>query len=49
MASKTDFEFTLVELDLPLRRHLPPSTHLMSATLLWPRIGIARKTIFLNN
>lgn len=44
MASKTDFEFTLVELDLPLRRHLPPSTHLMSATLLWPRVGIARKT-----
>ena len=44
MSAKTDLEFTLVSIDLPLRRHLPQSTHLLSATLLWPRVSIARKT-----
>ena len=44
MSSKLDLEFTLVSLDLPPRRHLLQSTHLMTATLLWPRIGIAKKT-----
>ena len=44
MSSKFDLEFTLVSIDLPLRKHLPQSTHLLSATLLWPRVGIAKKT-----
>ena len=44
MSSKIDLEFTLVSLDLPLRQHLPQSTHLLNATLLWPRVGIAKKT-----
>ena len=44
MSSKLDLEFTLVSIDLPLRKHLPQSTHLLSATLLWPRVGIAKKT-----
>ena len=44
MSSKFDLEFTLVSIDLPLRKHLPQSTHLLSATLLWPRVGVAKKT-----
>ena len=44
MSSKLDLEFTLVSLDFPPRRHLPQSTHLMTATLLWPRIGVTKKT-----
>ncbi len=43
MSSKFDLEFTLVSLDLPPRRNLPQSTHLLNATLLWPRVGVAKK------
>ncbi|MBP5299965.1 MAG: hypothetical protein J6Y80_01040 [Victivallales bacterium] len=43
MSTKIDLEFTLVSLDFPIRHHLPQSTHLLRATLLWPRIGVAKK------
>ena len=44
MGNKTDLEFTLVSLDFPIRHHLLQSTHLLTATLLWPRIGVAKKS-----
>ncbi|MCQ2396076.1 MAG: hypothetical protein MJ106_00045 [Lentisphaeria bacterium] len=48
MASKSlpkpDLEFCLERLEIPLRKHIRESTHILDATLIWPRTGIAKRT-----
>lgn len=48
MASKSlpkpDLEFCLERLEIPVRRHIIASTHILNASLIWPRTGIAKRT-----
>lgn len=47
MASKSlpkpDLEFCLERLEIPMRNPIKESTHILNASLIWPRTGIAKR------
>ena len=44
MPSKLDLEICLERLEFPKRALLRESVHILNATLIWPRMGIAKRT-----
>ncbi len=42
--AKTDLEITLVKVDIPSRKSYKDSSHIVTANLLWPRVGIAKRS-----